>query len=153
MEISKLLPVERIRVPIQANEKSDLITELVDLLASTGGLTDRDTALEAVLKRESERTTGIGYGLAIPHGKSDGCDQLVMAAGKPAEPVDFQSLDERPVTFIVLLVSPPTQTGAHIQALAKISRLMNMSEFRDEIELATTAEQLHAVICAHESQE
>jgi mannitol/fructose-specific phosphotransferase system IIA component (Ntr-type) len=153
MEISKLLPVERIRVPIQANEKTTLITELVDLLAATGGLTDRDTALEAVLKREGERTTGIGYGLAIPHGKSDGCDALVMAAGKPAEPVDFQSLDGRPVTFIVLLVSPPTQTGAHIQALAKISRLMNMAEFREAIDQATTAEQLHAVICAHESQE
>lgn len=153
MEISKLLPVERIRVPILADEKTGVITELIDLLAETGGLTDRDAALEAVLKRESERTTGIGYGLAIPHGKSEGCDGLVMAAGKPAQPVDFQSLDGRPVTFVVLLVSPPTQTGTHIQALAKISRLMNMEDFRDQIDKATTAEELHEVIRRFEAEQ
>lgn len=153
MGIANLLPPERIRVPIQADEKTGVITELIDLLAATGGLVDRDAALEAVLKREGERTTGIGYGLAIPHGKSDGCKNLVIAAGKPAKPVDFQSLDGRPVTFVVLLVSPPSQTGAHIQALAKISRLMNMEQFRDQIAEAQTADQLHAIISAHESQD
>ena len=113
-------------------------SKLVGVLAETGALTDRDAALDAVLKRESERTTGIGYGLAIPHGKSDGCPQLAMAAGKPAEPVDFQSLDGRPVTFVVLLVSPPDQTGPHIQALAKISRLMNIEDFRDAVTAAAS---------------
>jgi mannitol/fructose-specific phosphotransferase system IIA component (Ntr-type) len=152
MELSKLLTLDRVRVPIKAIEKRAVITELIDVLAETSGLVDRDAALDAVLRREAERTTGIGYGLAIPHGKSEGCNKLVMAAGKPAEPVDFQSLDQRPVTFVVLLVSPPDQTGPHIQALAKISRLMNIDEFRQAVEKATTAEELHAAITAFESQ-
>lgn len=150
MQLSKLLTADRIRVPLKAAEKTDVITELIDMLAATGGLADRDAALQAVLKREAERTTGIGYGLAIPHGKSDGCKKLVMAAGKPAQPVDFQSLDQRPVTFVVLLVSPPDQTGPHIQALAKISRLMNIEEFRSAVDNAEGAGELYAAIASHE---
>ena len=151
MELSELITLDRVRVPIKATEKQDVITELVDVLAETSGLVNRDAALDAVLKRESERTTGIGYGLAIPHGKSDGCKKLVMAAGKPAQPIDFQSLDNRPVTFVVLLISPPDQTGPHIQALAKISRLMNIEEFRDAVDKATNAEQLHDAISTYET--
>jgi len=150
MQLSKLLTADRIRVPLKATEKTEVITELIDVLAATGGLADRDAALQAVLKREAERTTGIGYGLAIPHGKSDGCQKLVMAAGKPAEPVDFQSLDQRPVTFVVLLVSPPDQTGPHIQALAKISRLMNIEEFRAAVDNAKAADELYDAIASHE---
>ncbi len=153
MELSKLLTTDHIRVPIDATDKQGVITALVDLLAETGDLTDRDAALDAVLKRESERTTGIGYGLAIPHGKSDGCKKLVMAAGKPIEPVDFQSLDKRPVTFVVLLISPPDQTGPHIQALAKISRLMNIEAFRQAVDKAGSAEELHQAIVAYETHD
>jgi fructose-specific phosphotransferase system IIA component len=153
MELSKLATLDHLRVPIKATEKRGVITELIDVLAETGGLVDRDAALDAVLKREAERTTGIGYGLAIPHGKSEGCTKLVMAAGKPGQPVDFQSLDQRPVTFVVLLVSPPDQTGPHIQALAKISRLMNIQEFREAVDKASTAEQLHEAIKTYETHE
>ena len=153
MELSKVITLDRARVPLSAVDKTGVITELLDVLAQTGGLSDRDAALDAVLKRESERTTGIGYGLAIPHGKSAGCSELVMAAGKPAQGIDFRSLDGRPVTFIVLLVSPPDKTGPHIQALAKISRLMNIEEFRVAVDKATTPEELHAAIATYESGE
>ena len=151
MELSKHLTIDRIRVPLNATDKTAAITELVDVLSDTDGPIDRDVVLEAVLKREAERSTGIGYGLAIPHGKSDGCKKLVMAAGQPAEPIDFQSVDGRPVKFIVLLVSPPDQTGPHIQALAKISRLMNIEQFRTKIEDVTTAQELHDAITAAEA--
>jgi mannitol/fructose-specific phosphotransferase system IIA component (Ntr-type) len=151
MELSNILTPNRIRVPLQATDKTGVITELIDLLAATGGLTNRDVALDAVLRREAERTTGIGYGLAIPHGKSEGSKQLVMAAGKPGVPVDFQSLDGRPVTFVVLLVSPPEQTGPHIQALAKISRLMNIEDFRLAVDRARSAADLHNAIATYEA--
>ncbi len=152
MELSKVVTVDRIRVPIQAKDKSGVITELIDLLASVGALTDRDRALEAVLRREAERSTGIGYGLAIPHGKSDGCSEVVMAAGKPAEPVDFQSIDRRPVTFVVLLVSPPDQTGAHIKALAKTSRLMLIDGFRAAVDAASSAQELYDAIATYDAE-
>jgi fructose-specific phosphotransferase system IIA component len=153
MELSRILTPDRIRVPLAASDKTGVITELVDVLAERGALRDRQGALQAVLKREAERTTGIGYGLAIPHGKSDACDRLVISAGKPATPVDFQSLDGRPVTFVVLLLSPPDQTGPHIQALAKISRLMNIEEFRDAVAQATSADELHRAIVSFEAAE
>jgi len=151
MRLTEILTPQRIRVPLQAQDKIGVITELIDLLDETGGLANRDLALEAVLRREQERTTGIGYGLAIPHGKSDGCKTLVMAAGKPARPVDFQSLDGRPVTFVVLLVSPPDQTGPHIQALAKISRLMNIEDFRKAVDKAASAQELYEAIVRYET--
>jgi fructose-specific phosphotransferase system IIA component len=151
MVLSKILTLDRIRVPLHATDKVGVISELVDVLAQTGGLTDRNAALEAVMKRETERTTGIGYGLAIPHGKSDRCETLVLAAGKPAQPVDFQSLDGRPVTFVVLLISPPAQTGPHIQALAKISRLMNIEDFRQAVAKATSADELFQAIASCEA--
>ncbi|TWT45967.1 PTS system fructose-specific EIIABC component [Phycisphaerae bacterium RAS1] len=153
MELAKTLTLERIRVPLKSPDKAALITELVDLLAATGALADRNVVLDAVLKREAERTTGIGYGLAIPHGKTDGARTLVMAAGKPAQPVDFQSLDGRPVTFVVMLISPPDQTGPHIQALAKISRLMNIDGFRAAVAQAASAEELHQAIASFETAE
>ncbi len=150
MELTKILTPDRIRVPLQATDKTGVITELVDLLVQVGGLAERSAALAAVLKREADRSTGIGYGLAIPHGKSDGCDRLVMAAGKPARPIDFQSVDGRPVTFVVLLVSPPDQTGPHIQALARISHLMNDERFRLAVEQAQTGDELFQAIASCE---
>lgn len=153
MELSKIITPERIRVPIQATDKVGAITELVDVLQQTGGLTQRDVVLDAVLRREAERTTGIGYGLAIPHGKSPGCKSLAIAAGKAATPIDFQSLDRRPVNFVVLLISPPDQTSAHIQSLAKISRLMNIESFRTAVEKAANSQELYAAIAAFETME
>jgi mannitol/fructose-specific phosphotransferase system IIA component (Ntr-type) len=153
MELSRILTPDRIRVPLNAVDKVGVITQLIELLSDAGVLRDHRAALDAVLKREAERTTGIGYGLAIPHGKTDGCDRLVMAAGKPAAPVDFQSLDGRPVTFVVLLLSPPDQTGPHIQALAKISRLMNIEDFRQAVARSASAEALHVAIASYEAAE
>ncbi len=146
MELSKIITPERVRVPLAGTDKKAVITELVQLLADTGALSDRDAALQAVLTREAERTTGIGYGLAIPHGKTDSCRQLAVAVGKPAQPVEFQSYDGRPVTFIVMLISPPDQTGPHIQALAKISRLMNVADFRAAVDRCTTSRELLTAI-------
>lgn len=153
MELHKLLTPDHIRVPLRSADKTGVITELVDLIAGLGLLADRDAALQAVLRRESERTTGIGYGLAIPHGKTDGTETLVMASGKPSQPVDFQSLDGRPVTFVVLLLSPTLQTGPHIQALAKISRLMNLEDFRNAVDKAASAQELHDAIAKYEAAE
>ncbi len=153
MDLSKLLSPAHIRVPLEAHDKLSAIHALIGVLAADGSLSDRDLALQAVLKREADRSTGIGFGLAIPHGKTDGTRQVVMAAGKPGQPIDFQSVDDQPVTFIVMLVSPPDQTGAHIQALAKLSKLMKTDEFRDAVARAASAEELHAAIVKYEARD
>src|SRR3954471_16313168 len=152
MRLTDILKPQNIKIPLASARKTDNIGELVQIKTETGEATDTKKVLEAVLDRESTRTTGIGNGLAIPHGKTNGVKDLVMSIGKPAEPIDFQSIDGRPVTIIWLLSSPPDKTGAHIHALARISRLMTIDKFRQSLNAATTAQEMYEIIVKQESQ-
>lgn len=150
MNLLDILTVDCVKAPLDATEKKDAIEELVDTLAAAGKVTNAEALKDAVWSREQTRTTGIGQGLAIPHGKSNSVDKLVMAIGKPAEPIEFESIDKQPVRLIVLLASPPDRTSDHIQALARISRLMTMRDFRESVYAAQDAAELYALL---ESQE
>lgn len=152
MRLTETLKIQNIKIPLSAQTKTEAIAELVELLAANGDVQDPKRVLEAVLDREATRTTGIGNGLAIPHGKCTGTDRLSMAIGKPAQPIDFQAIDGRPVTIIWLLTSPPDKTGPHIQSLARISRLMTIDKFRAQLNEATTPEQVFEIISKQESQ-
>src|SRR3954471_16023465 len=151
MRLTEILKAQNIKVPLEAKVKTDAIGELVNLLAGNGELTDPKKVLEAVLDREATRTTGIGNGLAIPHGKCTGTDHLVMAIGRPATPIDFQAIDGRPVNLIWLLSSPPDKTGPHIHALARISRFMIIDKFRHALAAAQTAQEVFDVIAKQEA--
>jgi fructose-specific phosphotransferase system IIA component len=152
MRLTELLDADCIKVPLAAAEKQAAIYELIDLLVDAGRITDRQQVRQAVWQRESTRTTGIGHGLAIPHGKTTSCDHLVMAIGRPAQPIDFQSIDGRPVSLIILLISPADQTGPHIQALATVSRMMMNEQFRHAIRDADSAQAVYQLIEDHEKQ-
>ena len=151
MRLTDILKPENIKVPLAATTKNDAIAELVDLLAANGQVTDAKKVLESVLERETTRTTGIGNGLAIPHGKCAGTADLVMAIGKPAQPIDFQSIDGRPVSVIWMLTSPPDKTGPHIHALARISRLMTIDKFQQALRAAKTSQEVYDAIVAQEA--
>ncbi|MEN0019531.1 MAG: PTS sugar transporter subunit IIA, partial [Planctomycetota bacterium] len=127
-----------IRCPLQAGDKHGVIKELVDLLAGHGKVGDPEAVTEAVWTREQTKTTGIGLGLAIPHGKHPSMGDLAIAIGKPATPIDFEAIDKKPVQLIVLLVSPTSRMADHIDALAQVSRLMNNEAFRESIYAADT---------------
>ena len=152
MRLTEILKPANIKIPLQSKTKTEAITELVELLAANGEVADAKKVLDSVLDREATRTTGIGNGLAIPHGKCSGTDHLVMAIGKPEKPVDFQAIDGRPVTMIWLLNSPPDKTGPHIHALARISRLMTMEKFRHALNNAKTAQEMYEIIAQQESE-
>ncbi|HLP85927.1 MAG TPA: PTS sugar transporter subunit IIA [Phycisphaerales bacterium] len=139
-----------VKVPLAATTKRGVIEELVDMLASAGKVSDAQALKDAVWTREQTRTTGIGLGLAIPHGKCAGMSGLAMAIGKPSEPMNFESIDGQPVKLIVLLASPPDKQSDHIQALARISRLMNMEEFRNKAYATTTSEELFELFRSQE---
>lgn len=151
MRLTDILKPENIKVPLAAVTKSDAIAELVQLLADNHQITDAKSVLAAVLERESTRTTGIGNGLAIPHGKCPGTPDLVMAIGKPATPIDFQAIDGRPVSVIWMLTSPPDKTGPHIHALARISRLMTIDKFQQALRVADTSTAVYDAIVAQEA--
>jgi mannitol/fructose-specific phosphotransferase system IIA component (Ntr-type) len=129
-----------------------VITELVDVLDESGLLQDRQNALDAVFAREKTRSTGIGSGIAIPHGKCTAVRELVMALGIARQPIDFDSVDGKPVSIVILLVSPIDKTGPHIQALARISRLMLDADFKNNLENAASAQAAYQLISERENQ-
>lgn len=137
-----ILSPKAVKVPLEAGEKEAAIDELIDLLRDRRLIQDAKALKRAVWEREQQRSTGIGEGLAIPHGKCTCSESLVMAVGRPAEPVEFGAIDRKPVRLIVLLASPPSRTSDHIQALGKISRLMSRPEFRDAAYHAESPEEL-----------
>jgi len=152
MILTQILQPDYIKVPLASRDKEAAITELVDLLHANGLLLNRDDALEAILTRERTQSTGTGAGIAIPHGKCNAVKELVVAIGIAHEPIEFNSIDGRPVRIFILLLSPVDQTGPHIQALAAISRLMLNNQLRQKLEKATTANEVYEILNAQENK-
>lgn len=153
MRLTDILQADCVKVPLDATSKEGAIFELVDLLADRVGIEQRDSLKKAVWARETTRTTGIGHGVGIPHGKLEGVGKLCLAIGKCAQPIEYGSIDRRPVDLILLLVSPIDQTGPHIQALATISRMLTDAAFRNAIRAAVSSAELYRIICEHETKE
>jgi fructose-specific phosphotransferase system IIA component len=150
MNLLDIITVDCIKAPLAARDKKGVIDELVDILVACSRVGDGQALKDAVWTREQTRTTGIGHGLAIPHGKCGGMNSIAMAIGKPAEPMNFEAIDGKPVRLIVLLASPPDKTSDHIQALARISRLMTMDRFREQIYAAESAQQIFDLLKSQE---
>lgn len=152
MRLSEILRTDCIKVPLVSTDKQAALYELVDLMGEVGAVTEVQQLKDAVWERESTRTTGIGHGIGIPHGKTGCLDELHMAIGLPASPIEFGAIDGKPVELIILLASPADQTGPHIQALAKISRILTDDTFRDAVKKAESAEQLYEMLIQHEAE-
>ena len=152
MLLTQILQQNCVKVPLEGKDKESVITELVELLDANGVLLDKEIALDAVFTREHTRSTGIGSGIAIPHGKCKAVKELVMAFGIASEGIDFASVDGKPVTIVILLVSPADQTGPHIQALARISRLMLDEKFRQSLEKSTSSDELYELLNTKENE-
>lgn len=153
MRLTDILQPDCIKVPLTATDKQAAIFELADVLAANSALENAEELKAAVWQRESTRTTGIGHGIGIPHGKCKSAKKLCMAIGITAKPVDFGAIDGKPVELIILIASPLDQTGPHIQALAQISRMLTDESLRGRIKTAKDAEQLYHLIEQYETQQ
>jgi fructose-specific phosphotransferase system IIA component len=142
MTVTEILDPQCVLVPLVAGTKREAIDALVDALASTGRVSDAAAVKKSVWDREQQRSTGIGEGLAIPHGKTAAAHGLCMAVGRLSQPIEYDSIDRKPVRLVVLLVSPPERTSDHIQALGRISRLMTNPQFRERVYSAAGPEEL-----------
>lgn len=151
MLLSELLTPDRVRVPLRGDSKEALLEELVEVLGSAGAITGPEQVLQAVRERERVLSTGVGSGVAIPHGKSEGARQLSMAAGVTREPVEFDALDGEPVTLLFLLVGPDAAAGQHVKALSRISRLVRRDSFRERLVAARTPEEFVAIVAEAEA--
>lgn len=147
MKLSDLLNESGISVSLAAREKRGVIEELVDLLMiATGGVKDRDAVVKAVWEREELMSTGIGQGVGIPHAKTNAVDRLHAVFGRSEAGVDFAALDAKPVHLFFLLMAPEDQSGPHVKALARISRLLKQSYFRQALLEARTPAEVLAII-------
>jgi fructose-specific phosphotransferase system IIA component len=152
MNLTQVLQSRCIKVPLQGKDKNSVITELVNILDANKMLLNKDVALQAVLAREQTKSTGIGSGIAIPHGKCTAVKELVIAMGIAPQAIDFNSVDNKPVSIIILLISPIDQTGPHIQALAKISRLLLDETLRNKLTKAGSAEEVFELLTNKENE-
>jgi mannitol/fructose-specific phosphotransferase system IIA component (Ntr-type) len=137
--LSELLPADRIRIPLQATDKAGVLKELVDFLVERCG-GDAAQILAAVRDRESVLSTGIGFGIAIPHAKSSTVTDLCLVAGVSAHPIPFDALDNEPVRLLFLLVGPESAAGMHVKVLSRIARVVRRDAVREALLQAPSAE-------------
>lgn len=142
MKVSELLNTKFVIPELKSEKKEDAINELIDLFKDDPRVIDLEKVRTAVLDREKIMSTGVGKGFAIPHGKTSAVTEIIGAFGKSTEPVDYDSLDGKPVHLIFLLVGKDTLVSAHIKLLSRISRLMNKDDFRERLTSATTSEEI-----------
>ena len=139
MILSQLLLPASVSVELGARDKRDAIVELVNLLETSHGVSSGGEILDRVLKREAMMSTGIGNGIAIPHGKAKVADRLLAACGVSRAGIDFDAVDKQPATLFILLVSPENIGGPHVKVLANISRLLKEDKVRDALKAADSS--------------
>ena len=152
MRITELLDINSIDLNPQVSNKEEAINHLVDLLDQSGKLNDKEIYKESVLNREAQSTTGIGDGVAIPHGQSEGVKTAGLSAMVVKEGLDFKSLDGQPTYLFFMIGAPKDSGGAHLQALAQLSTLLMEEDFRNALINASSKEEFLQLIDAKENK-
>ena len=152
MKITEILNKSSIKVGIESIEKEDVLKELVDVLAEVEEIGDKKSILRALVERENLGSTGIGQGIAIPHGKTEKVKDLVAVLGVSHKGVNFESLDGELVYILFLLVAPKDTAGPHLKALAQISRLLRDSYFCELLKRCKTSEEVFELIRREEDK-
>lgn len=148
MQLGDILGVEQIVPDLKATNRWEAIDELVDVLIATGKIQAKDRAaiIAAVRKRENSMSTGIGFGIGIPHASTDLLFEVVGALGRSKKGVDFDALDNRPVHLVMLFLVPQGQFQKHLHTLANIAKLLHIQEFRTALVEAPDAEAMLRII-------
>ncbi|MEI7863916.1 MAG: PTS sugar transporter subunit IIA [Chthoniobacterales bacterium] len=154
MTLSSLLTVGQIIPEMKTAERWPAITEIVDLLVSLQRIEPqyRDSILAALRQREETMSTGIGFGIAIPHASSEHVGEVVAAFGRSAKGIEFDSLDNELVHFIVLFIVPRDQFQVHLRTLAAIAKFLNDRKVRDELASADDAQEILQVFATRGGQ-
>src|SRR3977135_3632604 len=147
MSLASLLSAEQIIPEMKAIERWPAIVELIDLLVGLGKIrgTDRDSILASLKQREETMSTGIGFGIAIPHCSSDRLEEVVAAFGRSTTGIEFDALDNAPVKFVVLFIVPKNQFQTHLRTLASIAKFLNDRAVRDRLAQAKSAEEVRSI--------
>jgi nitrogen PTS system EIIA component len=146
MKLVDILAPQAVSVDLKAQNKKAALEELCHVLSASGKLSDPAKMVEVLMERESLGSTGIGQGVAIPHGKTAAVGEQVAALGISRRGLDFEALDGEPVYIVFLLIAPADAAGNHLKALAKISRLLKDKFFRQALRDAKSADDVLKII-------
>ena len=139
---------------MRASNRWEAIDELIDNLVAAGKIQagDRDAVIAAVKKRETSMSTGIGFGIGIPHASTDLIYEVAGALGRSKKGVNFDALDNQPVKLVMLFLVPQGQFQKHLHTLANIAKLLHKAEFREALESAADADTMLAIIREHDKK-
>jgi nitrogen PTS system EIIA component len=146
MRILDFLSFEAINSSLEAASKEQVLGELVAPIAKLHPDMNKDLLIKTLVERENLGSTGIGGGVAIPHGKFDGLGRLVASFGKSPKGIDFNSMDNKPAFLFFLLIAPKNSAGEHLKALARISRLFKDPLLKSSLQHATSAEEIYDIL-------
>jgi PTS system nitrogen regulatory IIA component len=152
MRVSEIMDKDLLIPNLQSKNKKGVLEELAGILVAQGKLPSLDKVVEVLLDREKLGSTGIGDGIAIPHGKIKEISGVVASFGRSLDGVDFESIDQKPAHLFFLLVAPENSAGIHLKALARISRLLKDSTFRKSLMEAETREELYQIISEEDAR-
>ncbi len=138
MRLRDMLDESTVKVGLESLDKEECIEEMTDVLVRAGRVADRAQVLSAVRTREAEGSTGIGKGVAVPHGKCAGLAGTVLAVGISKNGIEFDSADGRPVKIVFLIAASASEPGKHLQMLAEVVRLIRVPDLCDKLVASTT---------------
>ena len=146
MRLSDILHEDNLIPDLKSRDKKRVIEELAGVMVNNKPYLDKDSLVRILLERESLGSTGIGDGVAIPHGKFHGINELIISFGRSLRGLDFESMDGQPVFLFFLLVAPEDSASIHLKALAKIAKMLKDSTFRKKLMEASTRKELYQLI-------
>lgn len=152
MNMKEALRESCVIADLKGNTKTEVLTELISSFKESGLVKDVSKAVEVVLEREKLGSTGIGEGIAIPHGKMRGINGILCAFGRSKKGVDFDAVDGKPVHIIFLLLAPEDSAGLHIQMLSRISRILRDQAFRKHLIEQSLSEDLYSEIVGQDEK-
>lgn len=151
MKISDILDKTSIIDDLTADNKTGVIRELAAGVATSANA-DPDSIASVLMDRESLGSTGIGGGIAIPHGKLDAVESVTVGFGLSRKGIDYDSLDNRPVHIFFLLLTPENSTGGHLKVLAQISKMLKLDQFKDRLKSASSADEIYQIILEQDEE-
>ncbi len=146
MMVSDVLTKEFIMPDLVSVEKRELLDEMSGNVSELVGGLDREGLLEVLLEREKLGSTGIGYGVAIPHARIKGVERVIVSMGMSKQGVDFQSMDNKPVHIFFLIIAPEQSSAVHLKVLSGISRLLKDAAFRNKLMKAESRDDIYNTI-------
>jgi len=152
MKIDDILKKDSIIANLAGTNKKEVLREITDFLQKLCLIKDKETLFNTLMEREKLGSTGIGENVAIPHGKSDELSQIITVFGRSLKGLDFESLDQKPVHFVCMVIAPSNSTGQHLKALARISRLFKNKDLREGILKLQDANQIYSLLLEEDSK-